>query len=813
MLRIALQTLRARHATLAGAFVAIWLAVTLASATGLLMAGALEAPGPGRFAAADAVVRADPGVRLPGDLGSVDAVPGPRLDAALVERAAAVPGVAHAVGDVSFPADAGGERVDGHDWAAAQLTPYALREGRAVSAPSDVVADARLDARVGAKLRITTPGGEETFRVSGVAAAAEEFGRPGVFFTTATARRLSGAPGQVNSIGVIADADPQAVRERLRDRLGLEVLDPSRAADADPGDARVTERESLIAIFGAMGGIAGAVALFVVAGTFSLAIAQRRRETAVLRALGATPRQVRRLIAAEALLVSIVAGALGVVAGGPLADAILHALQDRGVVPPNFAAGTSWIPLVAAFGMGVGIAQLAVVAAAYRAGRTRPAEALREAAVEHPRPGVVRVLAGLASLGGGVAMALVFSGFWARSFAVLTGVILALGIGLLGRWVLGSPAALLARPLRGLGAAGLLASTSLSANRWRTAALAAPIMLVAMLAGIQGVVQSSDERNTQRVTADRVVAGSVVTGSPLPATTAAEVVGLPGVKGVAATLTTEVHALHPGLADEGPWAAAGLRTEGARTLDLDVVRGDLAQVRGDGIAVGRQFADWGDLEVGDGLDARMADTAHRRLRIVAVYGRAAGLGDVVLDHAVALRHAAVRADAAVFVRGAERSLARFAEAHPGLSVMGRAQYLDTVRAADQRQGWAVWLIVGLAAAFAALALVNTAAMATAERRDELATIRLLGGTSGHVTRMVALEMAPAVLVALIAGGAVVALSVAGVQRGVTGVPIAAPAAVIAALLVGAAALGMLASIVTGRLALRASPAAAMRVRE
>ena len=268
------------------------------------------------------------------------------------------------------------------------------------------------------------------------------------------------------------------------------------------------------------------------------------------------------------------------------------------------------------------------------------------------------------------------------------------------------------------------------------------------------------------------------------------------------------------MADEGPWAAAGLRTEGARTLDLDVVRGDLAQVRGDGIAVSRQFADWGDLDVGDGLDARMADTApaaaahRRRLRA----GRPASATSSSIMR-VALRHAAVRADTAVFVRGAGRSLARYAEAHPGVSVMGRAQYLATVRAADQRQGWAVWLIVGLAAAFAALALVNTAAMATAERRDELATIRLLGGTSGHVTRMVALEMAPAVLVALTAGGAVVALSVAGVQRGVTGVPLAAPAAVIAALLVGAAALGMLASIVTARLALRASPAAAMRVRE
>ena len=92
MFRISLQTLRAHRANLAGAFVAIWLAVTLAYATGLLMAGALSAPGPGRFASSDLVVRADPSVKT----GDGTAVPGPRLSSAVVERVAAVPGVARA---------------------------------------------------------------------------------------------------------------------------------------------------------------------------------------------------------------------------------------------------------------------------------------------------------------------------------------------------------------------------------------------------------------------------------------------------------------------------------------------------------------------------------------------------------------------------------------------------------------------------------------------------------------------------------------------------------------------------------------------
>src|SRR4051812_34409309 len=152
MLRISLQTLRARRGTLAGAFVAIWLAVTLACATGLLMAGALGAPGAGRLSAADAVVRADPTVTIGRgeDAEALDVVPAPRLPVAMVERAAAVPGVARAIGDIAFAAgawDAGERHLDaanadrlvGHGWGSAALTPVRLSAGRGARRPRRLV--------------------------------------------------------------------------------------------------------------------------------------------------------------------------------------------------------------------------------------------------------------------------------------------------------------------------------------------------------------------------------------------------------------------------------------------------------------------------------------------------------------------------------------------------------------------------------------------------------------------------------------------------------------------------------------------------
>ena len=145
--------------------------------------------------------------------------------------------------------------------------------------------------------------------------------------------------------------------------------------------------------------------------------------------------------------------------------------------------------------------------------------------------------------------------------------------------------------------------------------------------------------------------------------------------------------------------------------------------------------------------------------------------------------------------------------------LSRREYLTTVHASNVDGAWGVWLVVGLTALFAMLALVNTAAMTTTQRRDELATIRLLGGTPGHAIRMVMLEMLPTVIVALAAGAAIVAIAVAGVPRGLTGFPLVVPPALTGGLATGAAVLGLMAAAVTTRLALRASPLEAMRGRE
>ena len=515
------------------------------------------------------------------------------------------------------------------------------------------------------------------------------------------------------------------------------------------------------------------------------------------------------------------ASALGLAAGGPLARAIVSVLADHGVVPAGFEPAHSWVPLVAALGLGIGVAQVAVVAAARRAGRVRPAEALREAAIEHARPGVLRTLTGVLALAGGAAMAAIFAGEQASAFSILAAILLAMGTALLGRGLLGLPVALLSRPLRLLGAPGLLASTALAANRWRSAALATPILLIAMLVGSQGILSASTRHDTEQVTAARVQAGHIVVGrdgAPLPAATAAQLARLPGVDAATGVLPTQVFLLGGGLTGwDAPWPAAGLGGPGAaRTVELHVRSGSMREVKGTAVAVSRVVAAEGHLNVGDAVPARFEDTTPVSLRVAAIYDRAAGLGHVVLDPALARQHAGDGVESAILVAGgprAARSLAGYARVHPGVQVQTRAEHLDSVRTLGTSGAWGVWMIIGLSVAFAALSLINTAAMATAERRDELATIRLLGGTAGQARRMVALELVPIVVTALAVGVAIAAASVMGVPDGVRGIPLYAPLVLAGGLVAGSVALALAAGLVTARIALRVTPAAAMRVRE
>ena len=526
------------------------------------MAGALSAPGPGRLAAADAVVRADPTVTIGAATTprAVDVVPAPRLPAAAVERVAAGPRRrarrrrrrlrrrAPATRRGRALHGAGVDRVQGHGWPSAALTPYALtRRARARRparrrrrrAPRRPCRRRAADRHAGRRRRPTAS------PASRAARASRDRGQAALFFTAAGRGRAvrHAGPRQRGRRRRASGSRPRRAAPRLEQRLGaarrrarVEVLDRDHAADADAGDPSASDRETLVAIFGTMGGIAGAVALFVVAGTFALAIAQRRRETAVLRALGATPRQVRRLIAAEALIVlAVVASGLGLLAGGPLARAIVERARrprrgaGRASSPATPGSRSSrrsawasaspsspWSPRRGAPGAS---------ARPRRCARWRSSTAVRAPCAS---------LAGVLCLAGGAAMALLFSGEAAQRVRDPRGdPARRPASALLGRWLLGLPAALLAAAAAAARRAG--PAREHRPGRQPLAHRGARDADRADRDARRHAGRAARQRPARHRARDRraghrghVVAGR--DGAPLPAGTAARLAGLPGVE-------------------------------------------------------------------------------------------------------------------------------------------------------------------------------------------------------------------------------------------------------------------------------------------
>jgi putative ABC transport system permease protein len=296
---------------------------------------------------------------------------------------AAVPGVDRAVGDVSVPVDLVpvGEPGVGHGWSSAALTPFSLRDGTPPDTADEVVLDAELarraGVRVGGGIGLALASGRATYTVTGIAAppGADRLGRQSVlFFSDSQARRLSGHPDQVAAIGVLArpGTDPDALAGRIRSALsGMELRTYTGGARGDAEFLEVGEaRARLVVLSLILTGTAIMIVLLVVASTLALSIQQRRREFALLRAVAASPRQIRRMVGAEVLLVAGSATLIGTLAAIPPLVGISLGLTESPI--PSMSAGVygAIIGVTAALGL------LAIGVPTRVALRTHPVDAI-----------------------------------------------------------------------------------------------------------------------------------------------------------------------------------------------------------------------------------------------------------------------------------------------------------------------------------------------------------------------------------------------------------------------------------------------------
>ena len=356
--------------------------------------------------------------------------------------------------------------------------------------------DARLAGRsgvhLGDRVRVLTSTSPRTFTIGGVAAAQHELDpsrQAAVFFRDDVAARLGGTGDRVDLLGILArpGADVDEVARRVRaalDQPALRVLTGAKRGEAESPDDAVG-REDVVAGLTVFGVLAAFIAIFVVASTFALSVQQRHRELALFRAIGSTPRQVRRMVAGEALLISLLAFAVGAPIGVLVAYLEQGLFTRAGMIPAGLHLTVGWLPLVGGLVAAVITTQLAAFVSARRASRIRPTDALREATVQRRPVSWPRGLCGLALLAGGVAVLIVFaqgSGGGGESDAPAATMVLMLAAALLGpllalpfAWLLGLPIAAVSR------APGMLARANTRANLRRAASVATPVMLAISL--------------------------------------------------------------------------------------------------------------------------------------------------------------------------------------------------------------------------------------------------------------------------------------------------------------------------------------------
>lgn len=799
---LARASIRSRPSSFIGTFIALLGAAVIAMACGsLLQTGLTARVQPVRYAEAPIVVSADQFARRvvtsAGDREEIAAVlpEGARLDAELAGTIATTPGVADAVPDFAVEvmgADVG--VVTGRDWSARALGQNAaLVEGEAPGI-DDVVVDAATarssGLAVGDQVTLTAPDGAHDFRVAGVvdervatASDGPSGPRATVWFADGVAASLAGHPGDADAIAVFLDDDAEVrdVAALLRARLGPDV---KVHTGADRGEIEApdlpTAKELLLGFGGSFGGVATFAAVFVVMSTVALAINQRRREIALLRAIGATPRQIRRMVATESLLIAPLAGAAGILPGLLLARWWFDQLVERGAVPRGVQLSTGLIPAAAAVGAGLLAALIGGYAAGRRPARTPPSQALGEAAVERRRLGVVRWALGVLAIAGGGALSVLSYQLDGGSAAIASiGVVMVflVAVALLGPAIAQAATAVLGLPLRRGTASSSLAAANSGANSRRLASAITPIALVIGSSGVLLFIQSTVADATKADIRRGLVADHVITsdGPGLPASAVAGAAAVPGVDTAVGVLRTQV--LYAGFGDFESAAAIGVTGDLSRldeVLDLGVEEGSLAAVGDATVALDRLLARALGAELGDTVDLRLGDGTEHSPRVVAIYDHGLGLGQVLLPYDLVVGHVRAAYVAEVLVSqtaGADRAAVAGrlrALDLPGISVADRGQYSAGVDEELQLDAWANRVMAAVFGGFAAITAINTLVMVVLDRRREVALLRLTGTTRRQVHAMFRWEAAIVAVTGIGLGTAIAWITLRGFARGATG---------------------------------------------
>ena len=769
MLRATIKSLLARKLRLLLSGLAVLLGVSFVTGT-LVLTDSLGVVFDRLFTTINAGTAV--GVRGTSPFGALDATadraPVPQ---AVLDRIRQVDGVTEARGNVSGFAQVVGRdgkpvSTGGAPSLAVDIAPGSrqeslrVKQGRAPTGDGEVAIDAITASKskllVGDTIQVLLKGPARRFQLVGIVGFATTDNIAGaslVAFPVEAAQRYAGTPGSYTQLAVAgANGISQAeLRSRIARVLpkGFEAV--TSAQSINESSAQVKKGlgffSTALLVFA---GISLFVGAFLIFNTFSMLVAQRTRELALMRALGASRGQVTRSVLLEALVVGVVSSVAGFAIGIAVASGLRALLDLLGIPLPNGPTVIAGRTIVAAIVVGVGVTATAALIPARRAARVSPVEAMRDSG-----PAEDRSLRRRGLVGGGLLLVGVLALAQGLSNGTLPlvglGAVLAfIGVATLSPFVARPVTSLLGAPFARLGVPGRLGRGNAVRSPRRTSATAAALMVGLALVSAVSVLGASLKKSVEAIVQSSLGADYVLSTErfePFGPQVADALRGKPGIAAVA-SFTQGSAAIKGRTGGAGRVSIQGVDPVAlAQTLRLTAVDGDLAALARGELVMSADVAKSQGLRVGQQVPVTWARTGATSLRLGATYATNQFAGGYLVSKAVFDANTSVHDPLVVAVRAAPGASPADTRAivdaavrpFPNIRVQDRSQFVQAQgRQVDQLLNAVNGLLV-LSVLIAVLGIINTLALSVVERVRELGLLRAVGLQRRQLRRMIRVE--------------------------------------------------------------------------